>query len=175
MTPRQQRPSQPSTEKKWAAATSRSTKPDPRASARHAATAAEGASALVAVAADSRTRITASPHASRANRAGNVLARIKAASKETDEHYVPKTPEGTKAAGKTKGEGCQTRAEKSRETGRERNASHADDSADRCNAGSSDWERITVSARQQEARRLAATATLARLRCGWVREGGCDG
>jgi hypothetical protein len=106
MTPKQQRPSQPSTERKREAATSRSKKPAPNA--RHAATAAEGAPAVAAVAADSRTRIIASRNASRANRAGNVLILEKAASKETDEHHVPKTPERTEAAGKTKSEGCET-------------------------------------------------------------------
>src|SRR5215470_12013863 len=72
MTPRLRRPLPLSTEKKWEAATSRSTKHDPRASAPRAAIAAVGdAPVLVAVAADSRMRITANRLASRANRAGN--------------------------------------------------------------------------------------------------------
>src|SRR5215472_5511549 len=71
MTPRQRRPLPLSTEKKWEAATSRSTRRGPRANAPRAAIAAD-APVVVAAVADSRMRITGNRLASRANRAGSL-------------------------------------------------------------------------------------------------------
>src|SRR5215472_13544315 len=68
---RQRRPLPPLTEKKWEAATSRSTKRGPRASTPSAVVAAADAPVVGVVAADSRMRITANRLASRANRAGD--------------------------------------------------------------------------------------------------------
>src|SRR5262245_43333542 len=60
-----------STEKKWEAATSRSTRRGPGVSAPRAAIGAADAPVVVAVAANSRTRTTESPPASRASHAGS--------------------------------------------------------------------------------------------------------
>src|SRR5215472_4477892 len=68
---RQRRPLPPLTEKKWEAATSRSTRLGPRASTPSAVVAAADAPVVGAAAADSRMRITANRLASRANRAGD--------------------------------------------------------------------------------------------------------
>src|SRR5262249_28821382 len=104
MTRMQRRPFQLSTEKKWEAATSRSTKRGPRASAFGAAMTADAA---VLVAADSRMRITANRLASRANRVGNVQLLMMLAwprtFEETHEHHVQKAPEGNETAGKATG------------------------------------------------------------------------
>src|SRR6516162_9970890 len=110
-------------EKNWAAATLRSTKRGPRASAPPAAIAAD-ALAVDAAVADSRTRITASPPASRENRAGRLTT-----PEETHEHHIPKAPEGIEEAGKATGEGGTTRAEKSRQTRCKRGSNCTDNSA----------------------------------------------
>src|SRR5215467_15053545 len=107
MTPRQRKPLPLSTEKKWAAAISRSTKRGPRVSDPRAAVAAAHAPVVVAAVADSLTRITANRLASRANLAGNprTLNDVGVAPtfEETHEHHVQKAPEGNEATGKATG------------------------------------------------------------------------